>query len=138
MLDEAAGIGDKMKREAKSIIDSATSGPMLLSTLEKETLMHIVTDLGGRYKAADAERLELKRLVAEAQSTRRQFGELLTQYQELENAHMIQSKLLQKAQKKQTKAEAHAETIKTQEQVIAKMETFIESRLRQQWYLRRK
>jgi hypothetical protein len=132
LLDEAARRHDDMKQEAKAIVDSAASGPAVrLGGLDKEMLMFVVAELAGRYKAADGERLELKRLVADAQSARRQYGELQAQHHELEAAHVMQSKLLQKVQKKMAKVDAYADTIKTQEQVIAKMETFIETRLQQ-------
>ena len=131
-MDDAMRRSEGMKVEAKAIVDSATSGPAVrLGGLEKDMLMYVVAELAGRYKVADGERLELKRLVADAHSARRQYGELQSQHHELETAHVMQSKLLQKMQRKMAKADAYADTIKAQEQVIAKMETFIESRLNQ-------
>jgi hypothetical protein len=86
----------------------------------------IVTELGSRYKAVDGERLELKRQVSDAQSSRVQLGELLDKHKELENAHVVQSKFIQKMQKKVGKLDKYVETIETQEKVILRMQSIIE------------
>ena len=80
-----------------------------------------------RYKAADAERLELKRLIPDAQSSRNQLADTIKKLRELEDAHMIQSKFIHQLQKKTSKIQKYIETIEIQEKVIMKMQKVIES-----------
>ena len=87
----------------------------------------MVSELGSRYKIADAERLELKRLIADAQSSRIQLADTLNKHKELEDAHMIQSKFIHKLQKKISKVDKYIETIEMQEKVIMKMQSVMES-----------
>ena len=87
----------------------------------------MVSELGVRYKSADAERLELKSNVIDSQSHIKEFGELLDKYKELEDAHMVQSKLIHRMQKKMIKIDKYVETVQTQEKVINRMQAIIES-----------
>lgn len=87
----------------------------------------IVSELGTRYKSVDAERSELKGLVADNRSYMKEHSELLNKYRELEDAHMIQSKLIHKMQKKMTKIDKYVETVEMQENVIKRMQYIIES-----------
>lgn len=87
----------------------------------------MVSELGTRYKTADAERLDLKRLVADAQSSRIQLGDAINKHKALEDAHLIQSKFIHKLQKKLSKVDTYTETIEMQEKVIMKMQSVIES-----------
>lgn len=91
------------------------------------SIVCIVSELGVRYKSADAERLELKSRVTESQNHIKEFSELLDKYKELEDAHMAQSKLIQRMQKKMTKIDKYVETVQTQEKVIKRMQSIIES-----------
>ena len=87
----------------------------------------VVSELGSRYKIADAERLELKRLIADAQCSRIQLADTLNKHKELEEAHMIQSKFIHKLQKKIGKVDKYIETIEMQEKVILKMQSVMKS-----------
>ena len=87
----------------------------------------VVSELGSRYKIADAERLELKRLIADAQCSRIQLADTLNKHKELEDAHMIQSKFIHKLQKKIGKVDKYIETIEMQEKVILKMQSVMKS-----------
>lgn len=87
----------------------------------------MVSELGTRYKTADAERLDLKRLVADAQSSRIQLGDALNKHKTLEDAHLVQSKFIHKLQKKLSKVDTYTETIEMQEKVIMKMQSVIDS-----------
>jgi predicted RNase H-like nuclease (RuvC/YqgF family) len=55
-----------------------------------------------------------------------QLGELVDKHKELENAHVVQSKFIQKMQKKMGKLDKYIETIETQEKVILRMQSIIE------------
>ena len=87
----------------------------------------MVSELGVRYKSVDAERLELKSRVSDSQTHAIESGELLDKYKELEEAHMIQSKLIHRMQKKMIKIDKYVETVQTQEKVINRMQSIIES-----------
>ena len=87
----------------------------------------MISELGLRYKSADAERLELKRLIPDAQSSRNQLVDTIKKLRELEDAHMIQSKYIHQLQKNTSKVQKYIETIEIQEKVIMKMQKVIES-----------
>lgn len=71
--------------------------------------------------------MDLKRQVSDAQSSKIQLGELLDKHKVLEDAHVVQSKFIQKMQKKVGKLDKYVETIETQEKVIQRMQSIIES-----------
>ena len=124
-LEDAKRYDDSSCLIAFKMIDAATTTPIELNTLEKEVLVHMITELGTRYQIADAERLQLKRLMNDVKSIRIQFAELFIRHEELQSAHLMQSKVIQKLQKNQRKVDVYSETIKTQENIILKLETII-------------
>ena len=116
--------------EASRYVQEVIQSPDTLTRLDRTTLVHVANDIGEKFKKADAERLELKRLVVEAQSARRQYQEQKTALEDLQEAHIQQSRFIQKLQKKQSKMDLLKSTIQMQERVIAKMQAVIEARLR--------
>jgi hypothetical protein len=92
ILESNVKRNDSVMKNAVNFLQAAVRSPVSLAGLDRDTLVCIVSELGTRYQAADTERIELKRLVGDARSSRRQLGDLLKKHDELDNAHMMQSK----------------------------------------------
>jgi hypothetical protein len=129
-LEAALRQRDTINVEAQKFVESATNTPVALGALKREDLLNVTIEIGRRYKAADAERLELKRLVTDAKSARRQYGELQKIHKELQDAHLLQNQYIQKMQKKQGQIKAYEATIQMQEKVIKKMQKLVETKFR--------
>lgn len=129
-LESAVEQRDKASAEAVQFVEDVLKAPERLTHLSRETLVNVAAEMGKKYKKTDEERLELKRIAAEAKSARQQYQEQQKALAELNDAHIQQSQVLQKMQKKMGKVEAYKSTILMQERVISKMQAVIESRLR--------
>lgn len=116
--------------EASRFVENEVGSPEQLAKLSRTTLVHIACDLGERYQRVSEEKQELLELVAEAQSARHQLAEDQRSLAELQDAHVEQSRLIQKLQKKLAATDTYKSTIKLQERVIAKMQSVIEAHLR--------
>jgi len=121
---------DEEIAEASRFVEDMLGSPEQLNKLSRNTLLHIAVDLGERYQKTVEEKEELKQLVAEAQAARMQFDEDKRTLSDLQDAHMEQSRLIQKLQKKLGTTDTYKSTIKLQERVIAKMQAVIEAHLR--------
>ena len=117
-------------REAAAFVEQEVGSPEQLNKLSRTTLVHIACDLGERYQRAMEEKQQLMELVAEAQSARHQMADDKKSLSELQDAHVEQSRLIQKLQKKLAATDTYKSTIKLQERVIAKMQSVIEAHLR--------
>lgn len=116
--------------EASKYVEDAVGSPEQLARLSRNTLIHIACDLGERNQKLILEKEELEELVAEAHASRMQFEEDKKTLSELQDAHVEQSRLIQKLQKKLSATDSYKSTIKLQERVIAKMQAVIEAHLR--------
>ena len=116
--------------EASRFVEDEVGSPEQLAKLSRTTLVHIACDLGERYQRVTEEKQQLLELVAEAQSARHQLAEDKKSLADLQDAHVEQSRLIQKLQKKLAATDTYKSTIKLQERVIAKMQSVIEAHLR--------
>ena len=113
-------------RLAEDGVDSHTS----LQQYSRPVLIQTVIECCNRLKKVDQERLDLKKIMGDSVSIRKQFAALNKVYRELQDAHMSQSKHIQKMQKQYDKVKTYQNTIVMQEKVISKMQSVIESHLR--------
>ncbi len=100
-----------------------------LTTLNRGVLINIIQKLSENLRNCNDERLELKRYLSESQAIRRQYEDLVQQYNEMTVAHVEQSKLIQSMKKSNSKVEVYKNTIKMQEKIIAKMQLLLENKL---------
>ena len=100
-----------------------------LATVGRGVLINIIQKLSDNLRNCNDERLELKRYLTESQAIRRQYEDLVQQYNEMSVAHLEQSKLIQSMKKANTKVEVYKNTIKMQEKIIAKMQLLLENKL---------
>ncbi len=100
-----------------------------LTTVPRGVLINIIQKISENLHNCNEERLELKRYLTESQAIRRQYEDLVQQYNEMSVAHLEQSKLIQSMKKANTKVEVYKNTIKMQEKIIAKMQLLLENKL---------
>ncbi len=96
-----------------------------------EDLARQFTELQAKFHKAQ-ERLDVTKLeLAQAQAQTGAMGELQQRHDRLERAHVVQAGFVQKLQRDQHKVAVYKATVKTQEQVIEKLEHLIETKLAQ-------
>jgi aspartate oxidase len=115
---------------AVRLAEDAVDSPESLLHCSRHMLIEAVIQSGNRYRKADKERLELKKIMTDSVSIRRQFGDLQKAYRDLQDAHVTQARHIQKMQIQQSKVTTYESTIMLQEKVIGKMQSVIESHLK--------
>lgn len=98
--------------------------------LPRPQLLQVLSELSSRLAQGDRDRSGLRNRVQELEASDSKLQEFTTKFKELQDAHLQQSRHMQKLQKQQGKIEAFKATIQMQEKVIAKMQTVVEARLR--------
>ena len=104
--------------------------PASLQQYSRPVLVQAVIECCNRLKQVDQERLDLKKVIGDSVSVRKQYIALTRTYKELQEAHLSQSKHIQKMQKQHAKLKTYQNTIVMQEKVISKMQSVIEAHLR--------
>jgi hypothetical protein len=89
--------------EALHFIEQLSGSADDLHTCDRNELVNIVLVAGSKYKKLKNENLELKAMVQDNKSARMQLSRVQEQYQELQEAHLMQSNFIQKLQKQQDK-----------------------------------
>jgi hypothetical protein len=89
--------------EAVRLAQDGLSDPNLLYQSNRQQLINAVIETSVRYNKANQERLEYKKLIHEAKTTRRQFEEVQRSYLELQEANHSQSKYIDKIQRQLSK-----------------------------------
>ena len=102
----------------------------LLESYDHESVVTIAVEIGAKLRMVNEERLELLEHLSEAKSARLQMEPLKNAFQELQDAHLLQAKYIQKLQKEQSKIGVYQSTIQMQEKVISKMQKLVEARFR--------
>ena len=100
-----------------------------LANISRGALLGVIQKMAVHFQRQSEEKNEYKRLVADGQSARKQYNELMSKYANLEDAHMQQSKHLSKFKRDLGRIDTFKQTIQMQEKVISKMQLLIESRL---------
>lgn len=100
-----------------------------LQMQSREQLIKITSALSRKIQAVEKEKSNIEQYISESQAVRVQFGQQKTAFQELQEAHMQQGKVLLKTQKESRKLDKYRDTIALQEGVIAKMQEIIEAKL---------
>jgi DNA repair exonuclease SbcCD ATPase subunit len=122
------------KAEAERQADMKTSEilkyPNLMQELDKPTLIRNMHRLRERVNGLDRDKSALEGALHQAKDVITEFVTLKKDHAVLQGAHLEQTKYLQKMQGKIAQISAYQETIKTQEKVITKMQTIVESKLR--------
>lgn len=97
--------------------------------LSKETLIQLASKLVEKTASLKFENQALIDTMQEAKQAIKNLGDLKLRHKELETAHMLQSKQLQKIQSQVKKMDTYKRTIETQEKVISRMQNVIESKI---------
>lgn len=98
---------DQRRQENENLVDGIIKekNNMTLHQCNRQDLVDILMSFSAKYRKLDTERLELKRLIADATSMRHQFESVNKSYKELQEAHVMQARHLQKLQKHHGKVE---------------------------------
>lgn len=111
--------------ESEKIIESN----LPLETLSRTIIYNVIIQLGESLKLVEHDRIELKRLMSEADSSQLQLKEQKKLCDELNDAHSEQSNYMHKIIKTEKKIETYRSTIERQEMVIAKMQALLQEYL---------
>lgn len=101
-----------------------------IDDLDKETLVKVMNSFRNKLVATNNEKKELQQVVAEAKNTIVKYKDLKSDYQTLEDAHLEQNKYIQSMKQKIGQVDKYQITIQTQEKIIAKMQSVIDSKFR--------
>lgn len=122
----------KLAEEARA--DAITSEilkyPHLLHEQDKPALIRNVHQLRERVHGLDKDKTALQDAMSQVKPIIQQFAALKKDHHNLQEAHTEQSKYLLKMQNKINQVSAYQETIKTQEKIIAKMQSIVENKMR--------
>lgn len=119
--------GEEAVRLAQEGVDS----PISLHNCARNVLIQAVVECSRRLKQVDNERCELKKVIGDSVSVRKQYVSLSKAHKELQEAHLLQARHIQKLEKQYEKIKTYQNTIVMQEKVIAKMQSVVESYLRE-------
>jgi hypothetical protein len=115
---------------AVRLAEDGIDSPASLQQFSRPVLVQAVIECCNRLKQKDQECIDLKRVMGDSVSIRKQYIALTKKYKDLQDAHLMQSKHVQKMQKQHERVKTYQNTIVMQEKVISKMQSVIESHLR--------
>jgi hypothetical protein len=118
---------DADKRMEQSWNEAAHSGKNVLPP----QFLQQMNELNSKYEAAMAQNQEMHTLCRELTTKAQAFTRVQAAFQKLERAHVVQQKYIQKIQEENGKVSVFKSTVKTQEKVIQKLQTLVESKLKQ-------
>ena len=123
---------EKNKREAESnaMTEKVLKSGTALKDMDATTLVSILNQMREQLNTSEKEKVELQQVLRSAKSAVDQFTVMKKDYRELQDAHVVQTKQLQKMQKKYAQLETYKSTIMTQEKVIAKLQSVIEAKIK--------
>jgi hypothetical protein len=111
--------------ESEKIVESS----LPLETLSRSVIYNVIIQLGESLKLVEHDRIELKRLMSEADSSQLQLKEQKKLCDELNTAHSEQLNYMNKLKITEKKLETYRSTIERQEMVIAKMQSLLQEYL---------
>ena len=88
---------------ALRLAEEGADTPDSLLHCSRQMLLDAVIQTTNRYRKVDKERLELKKIITDSVSIRRQFGDMQKAYRDLQDAHVKQARHIQKMQIQQSK-----------------------------------
>lgn len=134
-LNESEGLATKLmseKEEAARFVASLSGVDIRDEVLQlnRDDLLRVAAAAGLRLQTLEKEAIELRTMVGDAKAVRLQLGNLQNTHENLQEAHMQQAIYIQGLQKSVSQLPVYRSTIETQEQVIAKLQSIVEQRLR--------
>lgn len=123
-LREAAA---KEEKENKILESSLNLSSTEIKNLSNDTMVCLINKLTDKVAKVNYENQALIETMQEAKQSLKSLVDLKAKYKDLESAHLTQSKQLQKMQGQMKKVDTFKRTIETQEKVITKMQSIIES-----------
>ena len=103
---------NEVSDDALRFIEQLSGSADDLQTCDRNELVNIVLAAGGKYKKLKNENLELKAMVHDNKSARTQLSCIQEKYQELQQAHLMQSNFIQKLQKQRQGNELGFQTVR--------------------------
>ncbi|OQS06641.1 hypothetical protein THRCLA_01333 [Thraustotheca clavata] len=100
-----------------------------LATSNMPLLAHHYTKLQAKYSDLEETHQEMTKKLIASKNFEAELIELKTKFNLLEEAHVTQAAYIQKAQREMQKLQVYKQTIATQENVIAKLEKLVDSKL---------
>ena len=129
-LEEEKARRSEEELRADEVTSQVLRYPHLMHELDKPTLIRNMHKLRERVGSLDRDRSAMEGALKQAKDVIVQFTALKKEHANLQGAHLEQTKYLQKMTSKINQVSAYQQTIQTQEKVIAKMQTIVESKLR--------
>eukprot|EP01036_Dinobryon_divergens_P027795 gene27795-36623_t len=127
LLDNQREAAAKEEKANKMLENSLNLSSTEIKNLSNETMVRLINKLTDKVAKVNYENQALIETMQEAKQSINSLVDLKAKYKELENAHLTQSKQLQKMQGQMKKVDTYKRTIETQEKVISKMQRVIES-----------
>ena len=127
MKDNQREAAAKEEKANKMLENSLNLSSTEIKNLSNETMVRLINKLTDKVAKVNYENQALIETMQEAKQSINSLVDLKAKYKELENAHLTQSKQLQKMQGQMKKVDTYKRTIETQEKVISKMQRVIES-----------
>lgn len=127
MKDNLRDAAAKEEKANKMLESSLNLSSTEIKNLSNETMVRLINKLTDKVAKVNYENQALIETMQEAKQSIKSLVDLKVKYKELENAHLTQSKQLQKMQGQMKKVDTYKRTIETQEKVISKMQRVIES-----------
>lgn len=116
--------------DAAKYVQELSANPEAFHHWDRELLVHLIKEAGVHIRRLDTETHALRETVASTEKVRSKYGNVCTQLSELQDAHLMQAKFLQKLKERAVKVTQCEDTIRAQEEVITRMQSVLETQLR--------
>jgi hypothetical protein len=121
---------EQESEDAGKYVQELSRDPSSFSHWDREMLVHLLKEAGVHIRRMEAESQGLREVVTSTEKVRARYGSVCSQLSELQDAHLVQAKLVQKLQARVGRVRACEDTIRAQEEVIARMQSVLETQLR--------
>lgn len=131
-LSESQGMlsrRDQESEDAAAYVQELSARPDSFKHWDRELLVHLCTEAAVHIRRLESEIQSMKTSIATTDELRDKFAALLEEHETLQGAHLEQAKQVRKLEAKTSKMSQMEQTIKMQENVIARMQAVLESQL---------
>lgn len=132
-MDEMIEEKDKnieLENKVSTITSDIIKSPGLIHELEKPALVKILNQLRIQYQELEKEKEIIQNTLKQAKDYLEKYAILKKDHKKLEEAHIQQSKYIQKINHKINQIKTYENTIETQEKVIFKMQNILENNVK--------
>jgi predicted RNase H-like nuclease (RuvC/YqgF family) len=120
---------DQESEDAAAYVQDLSARPDSFKHWDRELLVHLCTEAAVHIRRLESEVQSMKATIGATEELRRKFAALLDEHETLQEAHLAQAKQVRKLEAKVSKMSQMEQTIKMQENVIARMQAVLEAQL---------